>query len=280
MNELKAKEKLKEFLLEDIGDHDLTSRLLFSRGEKAQAWIIAKDAGILAGVDLIDMTYQLIDQTVEVTQHKKDGEWFEKGDRIAMVTGKMSIILTGERVVLNLLQRMSGIATLTNQASKQLNSNHTKIVDTRKTTPGLRMFEKYAVTCGGGYNHRFGLYDGVMIKDNHIALYGSIEKAVDKVKSKLGHMVKIEVETESIIEVEEAVRAGADIIMFDNQSPAAIIEGLKIIPDNIVTEASGNITLDTIASFRDTGIDYISLGFITHGARSIDISMDIQLKGE
>ncbi|WP_112181472.1 MULTISPECIES: carboxylating nicotinate-nucleotide diphosphorylase [Paraliobacillus] len=280
MNELKAKERLKEFLLEDIGERDLTSRLLFSGDEKAQAWIIAKDAGVLAGVDLIKMAYQLIDDDVKVIQHKHDGDWFKKGDRIAEVTGKMSTILTGERVVLNLLQRMSGIATLTNQAIKQLDSTHTKIIDTRKTTPGLRMFEKYAVTCGGGYNHRFGLYDGVMIKDNHIALYGSIENAVKQVKSKLGHMVKIEVETESITQVKEAVRVEADIIMFDNQSPEEIIEGLKIVPDNIVTEASGNITLDTIARFRDTGIDYISLGFITHSARAVDISMDIQSKGE
>lgn len=276
MNELKAKEKIKEFLLEDIGDHDLTSCHLFSGNKQAHATIIAKGSGVLAGINLIAITYHLLDTKVEVVRHKRDGDLIKAGDKIAEVIGDMATILTGERVVLNLLQRMTGVATLTNQAILQLNSNHTKIVDTRKTTPGLRMFEKYAVTCGGGHNHRFGLYDGVMIKDNHIALYGSIAKAVEKVKSNLGHMVKIEVETESITQVKEAIMAEADVIMFDNQSPASIKEGMALVPNKIITEASGNITLDSIGNYRNTGVDYISLGFITHSATAIDISMDIQ----
>ncbi|MCZ0702381.1 nicotinate-nucleotide pyrophosphorylase (carboxylating) [Natronobacillus azotifigens] len=277
MNQLKAKKRIEQFLLEDVGDHDLTSEILFPKNTTARATIMAKDIGVLAGTELIELTYHLIDPTIEVVVIKNDGADLAKGETIATVTGNVQSILTGERVVLNLLQRMCGVATLTNQAVKALGSKQTKVLDTRKTTPGLRMFEKYAVTCGGGYNHRYGLYDGVMIKDNHIAHYGSISKAVEQVKTKLGHMVKVEVETENQDQVVEAVRAGADIIMFDNQSPEEIVAAIQYVPDSIVTEASGNINLTNIHSYRDCGVDYISLGFITHSAIALDISMNIDL---
>src|SRR5699024_10764403 len=197
----------------------------------------------------------------------------EPSEKIAMVSGPIRAILMGERVVLNLLQRMSGIATTTKQAVINLKSHQTKLCDTRKTTPGLRVFEKYAVTCGGGFNHRHGLYDGVMIKDNHIAFAGSISKAVQTIKAKLGQMIKVEVETETEEQVIEAIHAGADIIMFDNRSPEEIIELNKLVPKHITTEVSGGITLDSLPLYKNTGVDYISLGFLTHSVQALDISL-------
>lgn len=192
------------------------------------------------------------------------------------MTGPIASILTGERVVLNLLQRMSGIATLTNQAVKLLNSDHTKICDTRKTTPGLRMIEKYAVRCGGGYNHRFGLYDGIMLKDNHIASAGSIAEAVQKARAKAGHMIKIEVEIETEQQLHEAIAARADIIMFDNRTPIEAAAFAAITPDSIITEASGGITLENLADYGRTGVDYVSLGMLTHSAKALDLSMNVE----
>jgi nicotinate-nucleotide pyrophosphorylase (carboxylating) len=171
---------------------------------------------------------------------------------------------------------MSGIATATNEAVKALNSDHTRVCDTRKTMPGLRMFDKYAVRCGGGYNHRFGLHDGVMIKDNHITFAGGIKEAVAKVRSQAGHMVKIEVETESKEQVLEAIEAGADIIMFDNRSPEEVSEYVKLVPKSIITEISGGLTLETIGNYRDTKVDYISLGMLTHSVIALDISFNLE----
>lgn len=276
MNIIKAKKQIEQFLIEDIGDSDITSQLLFSTETHATAVFRAKSDGVLAGCDLIELTYRLIDQNLEVIKHKEDGDNLEKGETIASITGDIKTILTGERVVLNLLQRMSGIATITNQAVVALNSSHTRVSDTRKTTPGLRMFEKYAVTCGGGFNHRHGLYDGIMLKDNHIEHYGSIDRAVKHIRTQLGHMVKIEVETENINQVKEAVNAGVDIIMFDNQTPEEIESAIALVPETIVTEASGNINLATIHTYANCGVDYVSLGFITHSASALDISLDIK----
>lgn len=197
---------------------------------------------------------------------------------MAVVSGSVSALLQGERVVLNLVQRMSGIASLTRTAVETLNSSFTRICDTRKTTPGLRMLEKYAVRCGGGYNHRFGLYDAVLIKDNHIAFAGSIRRAVQLVREKVGHMVKIEVETETKEQVMEAVEAGADVIMFDNRNPLEIKEMISLIPEHIITEASGGITLDNLAAYRDSGVHYISLGFLTHSFKSLDISAEVAVE--
>lgn len=227
----------------------------------------------MCGSELIQLTYSLLDRSIKVVSYKNDGDELKRGEKIATVSGPIRHILTGERLVLNLMQRLSGIATITKKAVDMLNSSHTRICDTRKTTPGLRMFEKYAVTCGGGMNHRTGLYDGVMIKDNHIAFAGSITKAVDLVKQKLGHMVKIEVETETKEQVIEAIEAGADIIMFDNRTAEEVTELQTVVPNYITTEASGNITLQNLASYQNTGVDYISLGFITHSVKSLDISL-------
>jgi nicotinate-nucleotide pyrophosphorylase (carboxylating) len=276
MNVIKLKKKLEEFFLEDLGELDITSQTIFGADARGDAVIIAKEDGILAGVDVIATGYSLFEQRVDVSLKKQDGDMLKQGDIIAELEGPVATILSGERVILNLLQRMSGIATLTNKTVQLLQSNHTRICDTRKTTPGLRMFEKYAVRCGGGYNHRFGLYDGVMIKDNHIAFAGSILKAVKEVRAKTGHMVKIEVEIESEKQLLEAIEAGADVIMFDNRSPEEVAKFAELTPQHIVTEASGGIGMHNLADYRDTNVDYISLGMLTHSYKSLDISLNVK----
>lgn len=278
MNKLLLKKMLKGFFMEDIGDMDITSDSIFPPGQKGSANFIVKSAGIIAGLPIIKEGYQLLDPSIEVNFLINEGDHVQKGQIIADVSGPVATILTGERVILNLLQRMSGIATMTNLAIKTLNDPSIHICDTRKTTPGLRMLEKYAVTLGGGKNHRKGLYDGVMIKDNHISFSGSITKAVERVRKKVGHMVNIEVETESLDQVKEAVEAGADIIMFDNRSPDEIRQLIKHVPPHIITEASGGITLESIGNFAHTGVDYISLGFLTHSVKALDISVNVEIR--
>lgn len=272
MNIIKLREELKKFLIEDIGEHDITSTSIFPVSQLGEGKIIAKEEGVLAGVDLIKECLHLFDRSIHVNLHKHDGDMLKKGEAIATINGPIVYLLSSERVILNLLQRMSGIATLTAKAVKALNSNHTKICDTRKTTPGLRMLEKYAVTCGGGSNHRYGLYDGVMIKDNHIAFSGSITAAVKAVRAQAGHMVKIEVETETVEAVMEAVEAGADVIMFDNREPWEIKKFVQHVPNHITTEASGGITINRLKEYGETGVDYISLGMLTHSYQALDIS--------
>ncbi|MDM5229002.1 carboxylating nicotinate-nucleotide diphosphorylase [Cytobacillus sp. NJ13] len=278
MNKLKLRLQLEQFFLEDIGDRDLTSGLIFGEDQTGKVVFLAKDNGIFCGEEIIRSGYKVLNPEAEVNIKVKDGEWIEKGQVLAEATGPVSDLLKGERVILNLLQRMSGIATKTSEAVRVLNSSHTKICDTRKTTPGLRMLEKYAVRCGGGFNHRYGLYDAVMIKDNHISFAGSISKAVEEVQSKIGHMVKVEVETETKEQVFEAVEAGADVIMFDNRSPEEIKEWISIVPNGILTEASGGITLDNLSAYSDTGVDFISLGFLTHSVKSLDISVKVTVE--
>ena len=263
---------LQTFLEEDIGAGDVTAEAIFTNDEQGSGDFLMKADGVLAGTDIIEIAYQLLDPRIQVTLFHRDGEKVIAGTKIATVVGPIQAILTGERVVLNLLQRLSGIATLTKQCVDALNDTSIRICDTRKTTPGLRMLEKYAVTCGGGYNHRHGLYDGVMIKDNHIAFCGSITAAVERVRHKTGHMLRIEVETESLDQVKEAVAAGADVIMFDNQTPEDIRELSRHVPSAITTEVSGGITPGTIRHYQGSGVDYISLGFLTHSAQAIDIS--------
>lgn len=276
MNKVKLRKKLQEFFIEDLGELDLTSEYIFPLEEVSKGHFLVKNDGVVAGVDIIKEAYALFDPSIEVTLYKQDGDPVKKGDIIASVKGPVVYLLSAERVILNLMQRMSGVATATYAAVKALNSNHTRICDTRKTMPGLRMFDKYAVRSGGGYNHRFGLYDGVMIKDNHITFAGGIKEAVSKVRSQVGHMVKIEVETESKEQVLEAVEAGADVIMFDNRSPEEVTEYVKLVPKGIVTEISGGLTLETIGAYRDTMVDYISLGMLTHSVMALDISFNLE----
>lgn len=276
MNAIKLKKKLEEFFLEDLGELDLSSQTIFGKDSRGDAVIIAKEDGIFAGAEVIEAGYSLFDPNVNVTLKKQDRDELIKGDVIAEIEGPVAVILSGERVILNLLQRMSGIATLTNKATSLLQSNHSRICDTRKTSPGLRMFEKYAVRCGGGFNHRFGLYDGVMIKDNHIAFAGSITNAVNTVRAKTGHMVKIEVEVETEKQLLEAIDANADVIMFDNRSPEEVARFAELTPKHIITEASGGIGLHNLADYRNTNVDYISLGMLTHSYKSLDISLNVK----
>jgi nicotinate-nucleotide pyrophosphorylase (carboxylating) len=277
MNKLKLRQQLQQFFLEDIGERDVTSDYIFDENEQGEILFLAKERGIFAGEEVIKSGFSILDESIQFELFVKDGASFEKGDKLAVVRGNVASLLKGERVVLNLVQRMSGIATKTREAVEILDSSYTRIADTRKTTPGLRMVEKYAVTCGGGVNHRYGLYDGVMIKDNHISFAGSIKKAVEKVRSQIGHMVKIEVEVESKEQMLEAIEAKADVIMFDNRTPEEIKAWIPFVPNEIKTEASGGITLENLAGYRDTGVDIISLGFLTHSIKSIDISVKVNI---
>ncbi|MEC1262938.1 carboxylating nicotinate-nucleotide diphosphorylase [Bacillus swezeyi] len=280
MQKLKLRQMLEEFFKEDIGWGDLTSQAVFNEDHQCEAVITAKEDGLFAGAMVIKEGFRLINETIAVDLRKKDGEPVEKGDVIAYLKGPAASLLTGERVVLNLIQRMSGIATLTNQSVIRLNDPSISICDTRKTTPGLRMLEKYAVKTGGGTNHRFGLDGGVMIKDNHIAACGSILKAVEKARAACGHMVMIEVEIESEKELMDAIEAGADIIMFDNCPPETVKAFADMTPAGMITEASGGISFENLPAYRGTGVDCISLGYLTHSAKSLDFSMNVDLKNE
>lgn len=274
MNKLLARELIASYLKEDIGTGDLSTELIFGSKLKGKGIFLAKDDGVVCGTDVIDMTYSFFSDDYKITLLKNDGEKVKKGENIALVEGSVETLLSAERVVLNLMQLMSGIATTGRRLVEALDDDTIKIVDTRKTHPGLRLFEKYAVTQGGCFNHRYALYDGVMLKDNHIAFAGGITKAVEMVKSRLGHMVKIEVETETREQVLEAVEAGADVIMFDNFRPEEIKDLVNLVPKSIITEASGGISLENIAGFRGCGVNVISVGSVTNGAKPLDISFN------
>ncbi|MBT2693029.1 carboxylating nicotinate-nucleotide diphosphorylase [Bacillus sp. ISL-55] len=275
MNSIKLRLLLEQFFIEDIGERDVTSELIFGNKNRGNLVLIAKDEGIFCGEQIIHTGFRLLDESSQITLKVKDGEKVVKGQELALIHGRVSGLLKAERVVLNLVQRMSGIATKTNEAVKVLDSAKTRICDTRKTTPGLRMLEKYAVRCGGGFNHRYGLYDAVMIKDNHISFAGSISNAVEAVRSNLGHMVKVEVEIETKDQLLEAIASKVDCIMFDNRHPDQIKDWINNVPAGILTEASGGITLDNLHSYSDCGVDYISLGFLTHSVKSLDISAKV-----
>lgn len=276
MNRMKAQEVLKLFLLEDIGDRDVSS-VLFKETDTAEAIVRMKQDGVIAGLECYQWGYELLDPSVKVELLKRDGDHVQSGDAIVRLSGPVASLLAGERVMLNLIQRMSAVATLTAKCVEALDSSHTRIVDTRKTTPGLRMFEKYAVRAGGGFNHRNGLYDAVMLKDNHIAAAGSITEAVQKVRASLGHMIMIEVEVENEQQLMEAIDARPDTIMFDNQTPETIKRWVQLVPDPIRTEASGGIDLEKLSKYRDSGVDVISIGALTHSVSNIDISMNLAL---
>ncbi|CAG9295439.1 carboxylating nicotinate-nucleotide diphosphorylase [Celerinatantimonas diazotrophica] len=265
---------LSQFFQEDIGFGDLSAEAIFAN-EQASGSIVAKQPGVFCGSSLITQGYKLLNEQINITTLVNDGEVLNQGSVIAKIEGPVREILTGERVILNLIQRLSGIASATAQAVTILDDPNIRICDTRKTTPGLRMLEKYAFKMGGGHNHRFGLDDGVMIKDNHIAACGSIANAMARVRKAVGHMVKIEVEIETRQQLEQAIAAKADVIMFDNCSAATVREFRALTPANIITEASGGITLENLAEFRHSGVDVISLGCLTHSVKALDISLDL-----
>lgn len=274
MNSLVIEEKLKAFFLEDIGEDDLSCRV-FPVDHHSTATVRAKEEGISAGLELFVIGFRLLNPEVNVQLFMQDGETFSQGDAIVKISGPTRTILSGERVLLNLVQRMSSIATATHDCVTQLAGTNTNVVDTRKTTAGLRIFEKYAVRVGGGLNHRNGLYDAVMLKDNHIAACGSITAAVSLIRKQIGPMVKVEVEIETEQQLFEAIEAKPDVIMFDNQTPETVRKWATLVPAPILTEASGGITPDTISLYAHTGVDFISIGSLTHSVLQIDLSLNV-----
>ncbi len=261
---------------EDINYIDVTTDYLIPEDSVSTANYVAKDSGILCGIDIALRVFTLLDDKTEFNIKLQDGDRVENGDTIATITGKTKVLLKGERTALNLLQHLSGIATMTNRLVKLVEGTKASIADTRKTLPGLRSLQKYAVTVGGGKNHRYNLSDCAMLKDTHLDAYGSITNAVRALREKLGHTVMIEVETGNLNEVEEALNCGADIIMLDNMDIETMSKAVKIVSGMAKIEASGNVTEDTVVSIAKTGVDIISVGAITHSVKAFDISMKMQ----
>ncbi len=261
-------------LKEDIGPGDATTSLLIPDENVSKARLLAKSPFILAGLPFAREVFRVLDPGMEWTAFFADGDRVTKGDVIAEISGKTRAILTGERVSLNILQRLSGIATITNAYAERIRGLKALIVDTRKTVPGMRFMEKYAVRKGGGHNHRFGLFDGILIKNNHITAVGSISEAVRLAKT-AHHLSKIEVEVNSLNGLTEALKAGADIVMLDNMSVDDMRKAVQIVRGRILLEASGRITLDTVREVAETGVDIISVGALTHSAAAADISLQL-----
>lgn len=271
--DLKAVEKIVNLSLkEDIGRGDITTNSIVNEKLRCVAVIKSKDRGVVAGNPVAELVFKKLDPKTKYIPIKKDGDAIKPGDIIAEIRGSVRAVLTGERLALNLLQRLSGIATLSSRFVEKTKGTGVKILDTRKTTPGLRILQKYAVTVGGCYNHRFGLFDAVLIKNNHITIAGDIEKAVEKARAKNKNKT-IEVETSNFREVREALKSGVDIIMLDNMSPDKIKKALEIIDGKAKTEASGGININNIKQYAKTGVDYISVGALTHSAISLDIGL-------
>lgn len=270
---MQADKLIRMALQEDITSEDVSTNAVMRSAVKGTVDLIAKEDGIIAGLDVYARVFQILDEKTEISFNFKDGDAVKKGDLLGIVTGDIRVLLSGERVALNYLQRMSGIATYTKQVSKLLEGSKVTLLDTRKTTPNCRVFEKYAVRIGGGCNHRYNLSDGVLLKDNHIGAAGSIAKAVAMAKEYAPFVRKIEIEVETMEQVKEAVEAGADIIMLDNMTPEMMKEAVELIAGRAQTECSGNITKENIAKILETGVDFVSSGALTHSAPILDISM-------
>lgn len=263
---------IKDALVEDVPDQDITTTSIVGPDSRSRVELIAKEEGIVAGLEVFSRVFQIIGD-VEIEYYADDGDRVHCGQVIGRLTGSTRSLLTGERVALNFLQRMSGVATLANEFVERLEGSETKLLDTRKTTPNMRILEKYSVRMGGGCNHRSNLSDGILIKDNHIKAAGGIKKAMDLVRENTSFVRKIEVEVESLEEVNEALEAGADIIMLDNMDRETMRQAVALIHGRAITEASGNITLANIGEVASTGVDYISTGALTHSYRVLDLSM-------
>ncbi|KPU27148.1 nicotinate-nucleotide pyrophosphorylase [Caloranaerobacter sp. TR13] len=273
---LQIEDIIKNALIEDMNNGDITTDNLIGQDDISEAEIIAKEDGILAGVEIAEITFKLLDKNIQFHRLKEDGQLLRKGDVIAKIKGKTRAILSGERTALNFLQRLSGIATKTRKFVDKVENYKVRVADTRKTTPGIRVLEKYAVKLGGGSNHRYNLSDAVMIKDNHIRAVGNIEKAIKLMREKVSHTVKIEVEVETIEEFKQALSAGADIIMLDNMSIEDMKEAVIINDKKAILEASGNVNIDNIEEVAKTGVDVISVGALTHSVKALDISLNIK----
>lgn len=276
-------ESIRLWLKEDVGSGDVTTGVTIPHGHQSKGVIHAKESGVIAGMPVAQLVFEVVDPMLAFTPLVQDGQRVEKGTVLAEVEGSTHSILTGERLALNLLQRLSGIATRTRSFVDALQGLPVRLVDTRKTTPGHRMLEKYAVRTGGGANHRFGLYDAVMIKDNHIKGAGGIAQAVSRARKNIPHTMTIEVEAESLEQVEEALQAGADIIMLDNMAPDLMKEAVRRIKakaPHVKTEASGNVNLQTVREIAESGVDVISVGRLTYSFENLDISLDLGEKKE
>lgn len=277
MNEItmkmQADQLIRMALQEDITSEDVSTNAVMPTATKGTVDLIAKEDGVIAGLDIYARIFTILDEKTEIDFHCKDGDEVKKGELMATVTGDIRVLLSGERVALNYLQRMSGIATYTRQVAKLLEGSKVTLLDTRKTTPNCRVFEKYAVRVGGGCNHRYNLSDGVLLKDNHIGAAGSVTKAVQMAKAYAPFVRKIEIEVETLEQVKEAVEAGADIIMLDNMTPEVMKQAVELINGRAQTECSGNITKENIQKIREIGVDFVSSGALTHSAPILDISM-------
>ena len=277
MNEItmkmQADQLIRMALQEDITSEDVSTNAVMPTATKGTVDLIAKEDGVVAGLEIYARVFTILDEKTEIDLHCKDGDEVKKGELMATVTGDIRVLLSGERVALNYLQRMSGIATYTRQVAKLLEGSNVTLLDTRKTTPNCRVFEKYAVRVGGGHNHRYNLSDGVLLKDNHIGAAGSVAKAVKMSKAYAPFVRKIEIEVETLDQVKEAVEAGADIIMLDNMTPEVMKQAVELIDGRAQTECSGNITKENIQKIREIGVDFVSSGALTHSAPILDISM-------
>ena len=271
--QLQADKWIRMALEEDITSEDVSTNAVMPTKVQGTVDLIAKEDGVIAGMDVYARVFKLLDESMEIEMFCQDGDEVKKGDLMAKVTGDIRVLLSGERVALNYLQRMSGIATYTRSVVKLLEGSGVTLLDTRKTTPNCRVFEKYAVRVGGGCNHRYNLSDGVLLKDNHIGAAGSITKAIQMAKAYAPFVRKIEIETETLEQVAEAVEAGADIIMLDNMTPEVMKQAVALIDGRAQTECSGNITKENIARIREIGVDFVSSGALTHSAPILDISM-------
>ena len=271
--QLQADKLIRMALEEDITSEDVSTNAVMPTKVQGTVDLIAKEDGVIAGMDVYARVFKLLDEDTEIEMFCHDGDEVREGDLMAKVTGDIRVLLSGERVALNYLQRMSGIASYTHSVASLLEGSRTKLLDTRKTTPNMRIFEKYAVRVGGGYNHRYNLSDGVLLKDNHLGAAGSVAKAVQMAKEYAPFVRKIEVEVENLDMVKEAVEAGADIIMLDNMSTEEMQEAIRIIDGRAETECSGNVTKENISRLTSLGVDYISSGALTHSAPILDISL-------
>lgn len=277
MNQITAKlnadNLIMQALREDITSEDITTNAVMRQSKPGKADLICKQDGVIAGLDVFARVFTLLDDGVKVEKFFEDGDKVKNGDLLAVVTGDIRVLLSGERTALNYLQRMSGIATYTRNVADLLKGSKTKLLDTRKTTPNLRVFEKYAVKVGGGYNHRYNLSDGVLIKDNHIGAAGGVKEAIQMAKEYAPFVRKIEVEVENLEMLEEALEAGADIIMLDNMTPETMKKAVEMVGGRAETECSGNVTKENIKSIIDVGVDYVSSGALTHSAPILDVSL-------
>ncbi len=260
-------------LREDISSEDVTTNAILPTARPGQADLICKQDGVVAGLPVFARTFHLLDTNTKITFFCQDGDYVQKGQKLALLEGDMRVLLTGERTALNYLQRMSGIATYTRKTAALLEGTNVKLLDTRKTTPNMRIFEKYAVRVGGGYNHRYNLSDGILIKDNHIGAAGGVKEAITLAKHYAPFVRKIEVEVETLDMVQEALEAGADIIMLDNMTLEQMQQAVQLIAGRAQTECSGNVTKENIAALAAAGVDYISSGALTHSAPILDLSL-------